>query len=303
MPMDYVGSLPPDAGGHGRVVSRTVEYNYNDFCIAQVATALGRRADAQRLLARSTGWRSLWDPGTRSIRPRYSDGRWADPYDPWWPAPWDSQTTGGAYDLAWFQTPYYEGSAMNYAGYVPHDCGTLVARCGGDTGFVGWLDQFFARAASDGGFDPSNEPAFLAPWLYLYAGRPDRTAERVRTLLAGSYRPTRDGWPGNDDSGAMSALYIFGSLGIYPNAGQDFYFLGSPVFPEAELWTGDHFLRIVARDTSTANKYVQQVRVDGRRFDRPWIRHDELVRARVIEFELGNRPSSWGTTQRPPTLR
>ncbi|WP_344499585.1 GH92 family glycosyl hydrolase [Streptomyces enissocaesilis] len=301
LPMDYTGSLPPDHGGHGRTVSRTLEYNYNDFCIAQVATGLGRRAEAERLRRRARGWRSLWDGETLSVRPRFSDGRWADPYSKWWNAPWDRQRTDSAWEFGWFETPYYEGSAMNYSTYVPHDTAALVAACGGDAAFTGWLDELFDRPHWDGGFDPGNEPAFLAPWLYLHAGRPDRTAERVRALLSDSYRPARDGWPGNDDSGAMSALYVFSSLGLFPNAGQDFYYLGSPVFPEAELQTGrGRRLRIVARGTSESHKYVRGIRLDGRPLDRAWLSHDELVRARVLEFDMSDRPGDWGTRRRPP---
>jgi predicted alpha-1,2-mannosidase len=302
LPLDYTGSLPPDHGGHGRVASRTLEYNYDDFCVAAVADGLGRHDDARRLRARSLGWRQLWDTESRSVRPRWSDGRFVEPYDKWWAAPWDAGRTAGAWNFGWFQTPYYEGSAMNYSTFVPHDTAALVAAAGGPAAFTRWLDELFARPFYEGGFDAGNEPAFLAPWLYLHAGRPDRTADRVRALLDTSFRPVRDGWPGNDDSGAMSALYIFASLGLFPNAGQDFYYLGSPVFPEAELRTGEHRLRIVAEGTSGANRYVQSASLDGRPLDRAWIRHHELTRARVLRFRMGPRPGSWGTRVPPPAL-
>jgi predicted alpha-1,2-mannosidase len=272
LPIDH--TRPTDVHGD-RSASRTLEYALQDHCIAQVATHYGQRDVAARYLKRAANWANLWDAGSQSIRPRYSDGRWFSPFDP-------AKTTS---------THLYEGSGYQYAAYPRHDTQGLVARLGGDAGAVRWLDALFDLNR----YDPGNEPDLHAPYLYLAAGRPDRTADRLRALLAG-YRPVPTGLPGNDDAGSMSAWYVWGALGLYPNAGLDWYYLGSPLFEQATL--GD--LRIVARGTSDGNRYVRSVKLNGRPLDRAWIHHRELTG--TLEFEMGRRPSGWGQQQRPPSL-
>jgi predicted alpha-1,2-mannosidase len=274
---------------HGRSASRTLEYAYNDFAVAQLARTLGRRALARRYLARSGSWANLWDGGTRSIRPRHPDGRFLSPHSP-------DHRYPDAPDRV-FSSPFYEGSARQWSTFVPHDVSGLMARLGGEDGLVRWLDELF-----DGGhYDPSNEHDLLAPYLYAHAGRPDRTADRVRDVMASAYRPTRAGLPGEDDSGALSSWYVWGAIGLYPNAGQPLYYVGSPLFARVRIALAhDRAFSIEARGTSRRRRYVQRASLNGRPLRRAWITHRQLARGGRLILHMGPRPSRWGSEAPPP---
>jgi putative alpha-1,2-mannosidase len=161
--------------------------------------------------------------GLGCIRPRYADGRWLENFDCDYLYP-DKSTP-------WWEAPFYEGSSRQYSTYVPQDPAGLIAKLGGRAGFVRWLDTLF-----DGGhYEQGNEPDILAPYLYIEAGRHDRTAQRVRKILNTRYKLGRLGLPGNDDAGAMSSWYVWSSMGIYPVAGTTRYYIGSPVFRESRI--------------------------------------------------------------------
>ena len=274
-----------------RSASRTMEYAYNDFCVAQMAWVLGRKADQQKYLRRSRNWTNLWDEETRSIRPRFADGRWLTPFSPIHNYP-DEE-----YDF--WDAPFYEGNGWQYTTYVPHDVQGLIKRFGGREKFVTWLDEFFEK----GVYNPGNEPDFMAPYLYIHAGRPDRTADRVREILSTRYATGRAGLPGNDDAGAMSAWYIWGAIGLYPNAGQDYYYIGSPIFPRVALSLGDNkTFTIDAQETSSSNRYVQSVTLNGRSLTRPWLRHSEIARGGHLVLTMGSTPSPWGRENPPFSL-
>lgn len=279
---------------YGRSGSRTVEYAYDDFAVAQMARALGRAADERRYRLRARNWRNLWDPGLRSIRPRNPDGSWMAPFDP------EHIYPDGRF--RYLDAPFYEGSGRQYSTFVPHDVRGLIERLGGDGPFVDWLDELFDR----GLHDPGNEPGLLAPYLYVHAGRPDRTADRVRWLLEHSYSADRDGLPGNDDAGALSSWYVWGAIGIYPNAGQPLYYIGSPLFERSEIALGDGGRSFVmeAAGTDDKRRYVQSARLNGAPLRRAWLWHDELAAGGRLELVMGPEPSSWGTGQdeRPPSL-
>ncbi|GIL26603.1 GH92 family glycosyl hydrolase [Actinocatenispora comari] len=271
----------PDDPHGSRVGSRTLEYAYEDFCIGRVAEHVGDDAVAAKYQQRAKNWAKLWDSTTGVIRPRYSDGRFLSPFDP--------------NDAS---TPYfYEGSAFQYTTMVPHDVPGLIDRFGGDKKFVAFLDRLFSRDR----FDASNEPDLLAPYLYLHAGRPDRTADLTRQLLATGYHAAPDGLPGNDDAGAMSAWYVWTALGLYPNPGQDWYYLTSPLFEHAVLrLADDRTLTITAPGASDTNRYVQSVQLGGKPVPGPWLRHRDLLRGGELRFRLGSKPSGWGVGNRPP---
>jgi predicted alpha-1,2-mannosidase len=272
-----------------RSASRTLEYAADDFAVAQVARVLGHADDARRYLARSAAWSKLWDPVLRCIRPRYADGRWLESYDCAHEYP--------DFTTEWWDAPFYEGSGIQYSTYVPHDVAGLIARLGGDRTFVAWLDDLFQRNL----YSATNEPDLLAPWLYIHAGRPDRTAERVRALLASAYHPGRDGLPGNDDAGTMTSWYVWSALGLYPNAGQPFYYAGSPVFPRSTIALGGGRTFVIeAPGTSDANRYVRSAELNGAPLDRAWITHAELAAGGRLVLHMGATPSSWGARERPP---
>ncbi|RZJ83425.1 MAG: glycoside hydrolase family 92 protein, partial [Brevundimonas sp.] len=248
-----------------RSASRTLEYAYNDYVIGLAAQHLGRRDVARRLLDRSRNWRNLWDETTRCIRPRYADGRWLENFD--CDREYPDQTA------PWWDHPYYEGSARQYTTYVPHDVGGLTQRMGGDAGLVTWLDAFFG----EGHYTHHNEPDILASYLYIHAGRQDRTAERTRVIVDGQYRLDRAGIPGNDDAGTLSAWYVWAAVGLFPSAGQPFYYIGSPIFERSTLkLEGTKTFTVAAPGVSADNKYVQSATLNGRALDRAWLTHEEV---------------------------
>ncbi len=275
-----LGYLPHEFDRSG---SRTMEYAYNDFAIAQVARALGKQQDAKEYDRRSLFWTNLWDAKTLSVRPRSQEGRWLEPFDRTKPT------------FKWSE-PFYEGTPWQYSTYVPHDVQGLINRLGGDASFVQWLDEFFKGDH----YNPGNEPDLLAPWLYIHAGRPDRTQELVRELLGKYYKPGREGLPGNDDAGAMTSWFVWSSIGLFPNAGQDYYYIGSPVFERTRIKVVDgREFEIDAAVVSDANRYIQSATLNGKPLTRAFLYHSELMGGGKLVLQMGAKPSQWGAGERP----
>ncbi|MBW8783095.1 MAG: GH92 family glycosyl hydrolase [Novosphingobium sp.] len=272
-----------------RSASRTLEYAFDDYAIASAAAKLGRRDIAKRYAARSRAWTNLWDPKLHCIHPRYADGRWLENFDCGHEYP--DQTA------EWWDHPFYEGSSRQYSTFVPHNVGGLMQQLGGKERFVGWLDSFFDERA----YNHGNEPDILAPWFYIHAGRPDRTAERVRSIMAEDYHDRRDGLPGNDDAGTLSAWYVWAAIGLFPNAGQPFYYIGSPVFSRSmiHLEHGRSFV-IEAPEASAADLYVQSAELNGNPLDRAWLTHEEVAKGGKLVLHMGPHPSGWATNSPPP---
>jgi predicted alpha-1,2-mannosidase len=284
-----------------RSASRTVEYAFDDFCVAQVARALGKLAESRKYLRRSKNWANVWSAETRSARPRFEDGRWLTPF-----------TAAHFYpdrEFSYWDAPFYEGSGYIYGTYVPHDPRALIERLGGDEKFVEWLDAFFENPPTrERGFNPglynhNNEPNFLAAFLYAHAGRPDRTQRRVRRILSTEYLTGPGGLPGNDDSGAMSSWYVWAAVGLYPNAGQPFYYIASPLFERSaiDLGSGRRFI-IEAPEASAENVYVQSATLNGRPLNRAWLKHAEVASGGRLVLRMGPKPPAWGHNERPPSM-
>ncbi len=272
--------------------SRTVEYAYDDYAIAEVACGLNRPAEAKLFAGRANNWQNLWDKNLSAegfkgfLRPRRTDGSWAAPY---------LEVRGTWPDF------FYEGDLWTYSFYAPQDVRRLIQMAGGDKTFVQRLDNIFYRKH----FDVTNEPGFLMPVLYNWAGRPDHTADVVSQLLEQAFTDQRSGIPGNDDSGAMSSWFIFNSLGFYPNAGQDIYLIGTPSFPEANIHLANgKTLRIVAKnlDPEHLNHYIQSATLNGMPLDQSWFRHSQIAEGGSLVFTMGPAPSDWGTRNLPPSL-
>ena len=267
--------------------SKSLEYAYNDFCVGQVAAALGYGKDRAKYESRSGSWRNLFDPQTRFFWAKDLEGNWAPGFSPTFRRP------------DYWNGPYfYEGTPWNYATYVPHDMRGLIAEHGGAESFVAFLDELF-----DGGhYEIGNEPGFLTPYLYHYAGRPDRSAERVRALLE-EFRVGRRGLPGQDDSGAMSAWYLFGAMGFFPVAGQDVYLIGSPVFEESTLMLeGGKRFTVKAPGVSRTNRYVCGATLNGKDWNRCWFTHSDLLQGGELILEMGPVSTGWGRELPPPSL-
>ena len=272
--------------------SRTAEYSYDDFAISEVACGLGKTREAALYASRAHNFEHLWDKdmtveGFKGfLRPRNPDGTWAPPY---------LVVRGTWPDF------FYEGDIWTYSIYAPQDMRRLIEMAGGDEMFVHRLDNIFLRRH----FDVTNEPGFLLPVLYNYAGRPDKTADIVHLILEKDFTDSRAGIPGNDDSGAMSSWLIFSTLGLFPVAGQDVYLISTPSIPDASLTLGNgKKLRIVAKnlDTNGLNRYVQSATLNGVDLPTSWFRHAQIKDGATLVLAMGSAPSNWGRTPPPPSM-
>ena len=251
----YLGSVAEEKHGRGgiheyntlgyipygidRAGNRTVEYSYDDWCIAQVAKGLHHSDLYEKYLKRSGNWRNLWRSdyewqGMRGfIMPRDAAGRWLDSV-PWGKSkvyhpliPYRPDTKVAPWYLPWWSTFFYEALSAEYSLSIPHDVPGLIEACGGKDAFIKRLDTFFVNKH----YNVANEPSFLTPYLYHWVGRPDLSVERINQIVHDNYDDTPNGLPGNDDSGAMSSWLVFNMMGIYPVAGQNLYLVGSPMIP------------------------------------------------------------------------
>lgn len=225
--------------GIDRAGNRTVEYSYDDWCIAQVAKGLHHPDLYEKYMKRSGNWRNLWRcdyewQGMRGfIMPRDAAGRWLDSV-PWGKSkvyhpliPYRPDTKVAPWYLPWWSTFFYEALSAEYSLSIPHDVPGLIEACGGKDAFIKRLDTFFVNKH----YNVANEPSFLTPYLYHWVGRPDLSVERINQIVHDNYDDTPNGLPGNDDSGAMSSWLVFNMMGIYPVAGQNLYLIGSPMIP------------------------------------------------------------------------
>ncbi len=195
------GYVPNECDGT-QSVSMTLEYAYNDWCTAQFAKAQDRDEDYTLFMERSQNFRNTWNPDVGFMQRRLEDGSWLEPFDPEFVDDFNG---------------FCEASSWVYSWFVPHAVPDLMELVGGDQAFVERLDTYF-----DSGFhDPTNQPGFHVPFLYHFANQPQKSVERVESLLNDHFGAGPNGLPGNDDSGAMSAWYVLGALGLYPVAPSD----------------------------------------------------------------------------------
>ena len=286
-----LGWVPDEASRSS--VSVTLEFAYDDWCIAQLARLAGDDAAAARFGARAGAFANLYDPATGFMRPRGRDGAWRVGFDP----------------LATEGQGYIEGNAWNYSLYAPQDVPALVGLMGGPAAFGAHLDALFAMELGEehiahteditrdgiiGGYVHGNEPGHHIPYLYQWSDRPWRTQERVRTILETMYGTGPSGLCGNDDAGQMSAWYVLSALGFYPVCpGSGEYILGSPLVRRAEVaLENGRTLVVEARDQSPRNIYVQRVELDGRPVTGHSIRHADLAAGGHLVFVMGPRPAA-----------
>ena len=291
--------------------NRTVEYAYNDYCLAQVAKGLNRMGEYRRFLKQSENWKNLWrdieDSGSRGfIMPKDPTGRWVDsiPCDVYNGQMNYVRYTPLAQDwpncVCWWCGFFYEASSWEYSLYVPHDVPGLIEKSGGNEAFRKRLDILF----DNGYYNVGNEPSFLSSCLYHWLGRPDLSSQRTRQIIDRHYDATRGGIPGNDDSGAMSSWLAFHMMGIYPNAGQSYYLITSPYFKQTvvHLENGRDF-KIIARNLSNKNIFIKSATLNGKPFNQAWIEHEDIVNGGELIFEMDSKPSAvWGKTILPPSL-
>jgi len=273
-------------------VSRTLEYGYDDWTIAQVARRLGHADDHARYVRRAQAYKHLFDPSTGFMRARV-DGFWLSPFDP-----------------SEVNNYYTEGNAWQYSFFVPHDVEGLMRLMGGPGRFARKLDDLFSASSKTTGREQAditgligqyahgNEPSHHMAYLYAYAGQPWKTQEMARRIVDTLYGSGPDGLAGNEDCGQMSAWYVLSAMGFYPvTPGSTEYVVGSPLFERAtiRLESGREFT-IRARGVSAAAKYVQRATLNGSPYDKAFLDHDTIAAGGEIVFDMGTSPNTgWGS--------
>ena len=281
--------------GIDRAGTRTIEYAYNDYCIALVAKGLGRMDVYDRYLKQSQNWKNLWradyewDDVKGYIMPKDADGRWLDSV-PWGKSkvfhpliPYTPITKVAPWYLPWWSTFFYEALSAEYSLSIPHDVPGLIEACGGAETFRKRLDMFFDRKR----YNVGNEPSFLTPCLYHWIERPDLTSNRVRQIISENYNDKPDGLPGNDDSGAMSSWLAFHMMGLYPNAGQSYYLLHAPLIPEWTLQLSNgQTLHGILKGKGT---HFEKVTLNGQLLNDARLEHADLMKGGELVFYVSKK--------------
>ncbi|TQV99860.1 alpha-1,2-mannosidase [Cordyceps javanica] len=314
-----LGYIPTDdfdpygVGIYTRSISRTIEYSYNDFCIAEMARGMGKVHDAGKYLNRSGNWLNMFDPTSRSrlnltgsrdpadlvdsgfqgfLQPRYLNGTFG------------YQDPAICTDLYNFTSCYlnddghetYEGGAWLYTFYVPHDVATLVPALGG-------ADEFLRRLRylheTPGLFYIGDEQSYIMLFLFHYVGRPGLSSAYAHRYIPSAFNDTLVGIPGNDDSGSMASFTALAMMGLFPMSGQDVYLITAPFFRELSVRnsvTGKTAtVRTLNFDAAYGNIYIQNATLDGRPHMKSWLTHDFFRNGGVLELHLGPRESGWGS--------
>lgn len=284
------GYIPADLDGSS--VSKTLEYAYDDWCIATMGKELGHEEDYAYYIQRAQYYKNIFDPNTGFMRGRMN-GMWVTPFDP--------------VEVNFMLT---EANTWQYTFFVPQDVSGLMQLLGGPEKFSEKLDEMFnagtemsGRHQSDitgliGQYAHGNEPSHHMAYLYNFCGEPWKTQELVREIMAGQYSEKPDGLCGNEDCGQMSAWYVLSAMGFYPvTPGTNYYVTGSPVFDKItiSLENGNTCV-IEAKNNSPENKYIQSATLNGNPLTQSYILHENIVDGGHFVFEMGPQPNKlWGT--------
>lgn len=288
-----MGYIPADSMTES--VAMGLEYAIADGCIALMAKKMGKNADYNLFAKRAAYYKNYFDQGSRFVRGRVSDKSWREPFSP--------------FESRHMKDDFSEGNAWQYTWLVPQDVKGLIAELGGDKPFTAKLDSLFRlkhqmgkEASADitgliGQYAHGNEPGHHITYLYMYAGQPWKTAEKIRYILDSLYAPTPAGICGNEDVGQMSAWYIWSALGMYPvHPANGVYVFGSPLVKDASLsLPGGKTFHLRVYNNNTANRYVQKLRLNGQDYPNGWIRHETLTKGGELEIWMGPKPSEWAT--------
>lgn len=271
-------------------VSKTVEQNYYDWCIAKLAKKIDKKQLAIEYKNRSVGYRDLFNSNESYLWPKYQNGKWRE-----------------MDNLTWtdYIRNYISGNIWGYTTYVPHDMETLIELVGGDEKFVQWLDKIFTDTSQIGGethcdisgfvgkYGHGDEPSHHMPYLYSYTSQPWKTQKYVRQVMDDFYNDTPNGLINNEDLGQMSAWYIFSALGFYPvNPCSSTYIIGSPKVKNAtlELENGHEFT-VKTKNNAEKNIYIQGLTLNGKDLGRNYITHNEIMQGGELIFSMGNSPN------------
>jgi predicted alpha-1,2-mannosidase len=276
-------------------VSKTLEYAYDDFCIAQMAKILNKPADYKRFIKRALNYKNLYDTKTGFMRPK-QNGNWIAPFAP-------NEVT----------FHFTEGNSWQYSFFVPHDVSGLIALHGGRAKFTRKLDELFTAESKLAGreqpditgligqYAHGNEPSHHIAYLYDYAGEAWKTQKTVRRILDEFYKPTPDGLIGNEDCGQMSAWYVLSAMGFYQvNPSQPIYAVGTPLFKEAKinLENGKTFT-IKAANVSDKNIYLKSIKLNGKPHRKSFFTDADLMRGGTLEFTMTNAPDKTWFNESP----
>lgn len=278
-------------------VSKTLEYAYDDWCIAQMAALVGDSANYQIYMNRSQSWKNLLDPETKFMRPR-KNGSWITPFEP-----------------REVNNHFTEGNSWQYSFFVPQDIYGLAQMIGGKDAFEKKLDDLFSTSSQTTGrtqaditgligqYAHGNEPSHHMAYLYDYVGRSDKTTEIINKILREFYTSNPDGLIGNEDCGQMSAWYVLSSLGLYQvNPGSNYYLLNAPHFNKAKIHLENgNTIEITAKDLSDKNIYTSNIRLNGTDYQEfSYIYYSKLMEGAKIEFQMSDQPKTLDSNQFPP---
>jgi len=299
-----LGYIPDDKEVES--VSKTLEYAYDDWCIAQVAKYLGKEEDYKYFSTRAEYYRNLFDPSTSFMRAKTSDGKWKVPFNPVYSEHRNHE--------------YTEGTAWQYSWFVPHNVEGLISLFESKEKFIEKLDSLFITSSKLEGPNPSNdisgmigqyahgnEPSQHISYLYNFVGEPWKTQQRVNQILKTFYNQTPEGLIGNEDCGQMSAWYVFSAMGFYPfNPADQNYLIGSPLFEEVtiNLENAKKFV-IRAKNLSEQNIYIQSVTLNRRELTKSFITHNEIISGGLLELEMSEIPNKnlWTNVESlPPSM-
>ena len=279
-------------------VTITLEYAYDDWCVAQMAKALDKEADYLFFSKRAKAYQNLFDEKTGFMRGKFQDGKtWREPFDP-------------KYSAHRIKADYTEGNAWQHSWFVPHDVSNLIKLHGGNELFSNKLEQLFAESSEINGDNISNdisgligqyahgnEPSHHISYLFNYANKPWRTQYWVRKILDTQYNTLSTGLSGNEDCGQMSAWYILSSIGFYSvNPASGNYEIGSPIFEKTTITLSEEKSFIIeAVNVSNENKYIQSAMLNGKIFNQTTISHLQIVAGGTLKFVMGSVPNKkWG---------
>ncbi|MCC6280967.1 MAG: GH92 family glycosyl hydrolase [Saprospiraceae bacterium] len=272
-------------------VSKTLEYAYDDWCVAQLAKAVGDSNSYRIYIRRAQSYKNLFDPATRFFRAR-KNSAWYTPFDP--------------YEVNF---NYTEANAWQYRFSAQQDIGGLMRLMGGTQQFENQLDSLFSATTKTTGrnqaditgligqYVQGNEPSHHIAYLYNYAGKPAKTQQRIRQVLDGQYADQPNGLSGNEDCGQMSAWYVLSAMGFYPVLpGSDAYVIGTPIFEKVRLHLENgRTFTISAPGASTQNPYIQGALLNGKPYSKSWFTHAVLTDGGELTFNMSDQPSDWGT--------
>lgn len=282
------GFIPAEKSGVS--VSNTLEYAYDDWCIAQLAKKLNRTDVYEEFSKRSENWRNNYNASSGFMQPKLGNGTFKNKFDA----------------LQTHDQGFIEGNSWNYSFFVPHNPKALVEIMGGQKKFASRLDTLFTMHLPDeffahteditregiiGGYVHGNEPAHHVAYLYNYAGQAWKTQAQVRRIMNMQYMPTPDGLGGNDDCGQMSAWYIFSALGFYPVApGANEYAIGSPIINNAEIKLDNgKVFKIKVINQSDKNIYVNRIELNRKVLPVNFLKYEDIMAGGEIKFFMGHK--------------